>query len=147
MTQTATVRRLMPQHRVELSIMRQSACGHDCSKCGAGCSMMTPQEVLVVADDPVGVQPGDTVTVESSTGKMMKAAVVVYAVPLVLFFALYVILDTLGAEESVSTAGAILGFVLGILGAVFYSRREKERREIQFTVTGIKEREVPSSGM
>ena len=67
----------MPQHRVELSIMRQSACGHDCSKCGAGCSMMTPQEVLVVADDPVGVQPGDTVTVESSTGKMMKAAVVV----------------------------------------------------------------------
>ena len=137
----------MPQHRVELSIMRQSACGHDCSKCGAGCSMMTPQEVLVVADDPVGVQPGDTVTVESSTGKMMKAAVVVYAVPLVLFFALYVILDTLGAEESVSTAGAILGFVLGILGAVFYSRREKERREIQFTVTGIKEREVPSSGM
>ena len=109
--------------------------------------MMTPQEVLVVADDPVGVQPGDTVTVESSTGKMMKAAVVVYAVPLVLFFALYVILDTLGAEESVSTAGAILGFVLGILGAEFYSRREKERREIQFTVTGIKEREVPSSGM
>ena len=147
MTQTATVRRLMSQHRVELSIMRQSACGHDCSKCGAGCSMMTPQEVLVVADDPVGVQPGDTVTVESSTGKMMKAAVVVYAVPLVLFFALYVILDTLGAGESVSTAGAILGFVLGILGAVFYSRREKERREIQFTVTGIKEREVPSSGM
>ena len=147
MTQTATVRRLMPQHRVELSIMRQSACGHDCSKCGAGCSMMTPQEVLVVADDPVGVQPGDTVTVESSTGKMMKAAVVVYAIPLVLFFALYFILDALGTGESVSTAGAILGFVLGILGAVFYSRREKKRREIQFTVVGIKGSEVPSSDM
>ena len=147
MTQTATVRRLMPQNRVELSILRQSACGHDCSKCGAGCSMMTPQEVLVVADDPVGVRPGDTVTVESSTGRMMQAAAVVYAVPLVLFFALYLILDAAGAGGTASTLGAVAGFTAGILCAVWYSRREKKRRKIRFTVTGIKGSEVPSSGM
>ena len=139
MEQTATVRRVMPKHKVELSIIRQSACGHDCSKCGGGCSlMMAPQEMLVVADDPVGVKPGDTVTVESSTQKMMKAAAVGYVIPLVLFFVLYLGLDAAGAGETACIVGSILGFAAGIVGAVFYNRMEKKRHEIQFTVTAVK---------
>ena len=76
MTQTAMVRRILPQNRVELSIMRESACGHDCSSCG-GCSMSEKREVTVIANDPIGAHPGDSVIVESSSKRLLGIAALV----------------------------------------------------------------------
>ena len=137
MTQNATVRRVLPRHRVELAIQRESACGHDCSSCG-GCSMGEKREVVVLADDPCGAKPGDVVTVESSTGAMMKIAAIVYGLPVVLFFALYLLLSAVNAGETVSTAGAVIGFAAGILVAILCNRREKRKGTVRFTVTAIK---------
>ena len=50
MVQTAKVTRLLPDGRAEVSVKRQSACGHDCSKCGGGCSeLMVSSTVAVIA--------------------------------------------------------------------------------------------------
>lgn len=138
MTQSATVRRILPRHRVELAIQRESACGHDCSSCG-GCSMGERREVIVLADDPIGAKKGDTVTVESSTRTMMKIAGIVYGLPVLLFFVLYLLLDGFNAGETVSTIGAVCGFVAGIIVAVLYNRHEKRKGTVQFTVISVKE--------
>jgi sigma-E factor negative regulatory protein RseC len=100
--------------------------------------MSGKQEVLVAADDPLGAQKGDTVVVESSSRQLLGIAALVYLLPLVLFFAGYFLGGALGWGEAGSVTAAAAGFLLGILAAVLYSRREKKRGDVLFTVTSIK---------
>ena len=65
MVQTAKVTRVLSDGRAEVAVKRQSACGHDCSKCGGGCSeLMVSSTVAVIAANPVRAMPGDMVTVD-----------------------------------------------------------------------------------
>ena len=61
MEQTVRVRRLLPEGRVEVVHIRQSACSGDCHKC-SGCG--AAQETLIFeAENPIGAQVGDKVIV------------------------------------------------------------------------------------
>ena len=116
MIQTAKVTKVFPDGRAEVAVKRQSACGHDCSKCGGGCSeLMVSSTVAVMAANPVRAMPGDMVRVESSTGGILKAAVVVYLVPFLLFFLGYFICAGLGLSGGVSAAAGGVGFAVGVL--------------------------------
>ena len=107
MIQTAKVTKVFPDGRAEVAVKRQSACGHDCSKCGGGCSeLMVSSTVAVMAANPVRAMPGDMVRVESSTGGILKAAV-----------------------------GG--GFALGGLLAVMLDRKFRRNRSITFWITAI----------
>ena len=58
MVQTAKVTRVLADGRAEVAVKRQSACGHDCSKCGGGCSeLMVSSTVAVIAANPVRAMP------------------------------------------------------------------------------------------
>ena len=114
MQQTATVTKLLSGNQAELTVHRQTACGHDCSKCGGGCSeLMVSSTVAVVAENPVRAMPGDRVTVESSTGGVLKAAALVYLAPFALFFLGYFLTAALGMTEGVSAACGGIGFAAG----------------------------------
>ena len=138
MIQTAKVTRLLPDGRAEVSVKRQSACGHDCSKCGGGCSeLMVSSTVAVTAANPVRAMPGDMVRVESDTGTVLGAAVVVYLVPFLLFFAGYFIAALLGAGSGICGTAGVLGFALGLCLAVLQDRRMRKRKAISFRITAI----------
>ena len=138
MIQTAKVTKVFPDGRAEVAVKRQSACGHDCSKCGGGCSeLMVSSTVTVTASNPVRAMPGDTVRVESSTGGVLKAAVVVYLVPFLLFFLGYFVCAAAGLGGGVSAAAGCLGFVLGVLLAILTDRRVRRERAITFHITAI----------
>ena len=100
--------------------------------------MSEKREVLVVANDPLGTKTGDTVVVESSTQKLLGIAAVVYLLPLVLFFIGYFLMKNWGMSEGISSVTAVLGFVLGILAAVAFNRREKKKGNVVFTITSVK---------
>ena len=128
MVQTAKVTRVLADGRAEVAVKRQSACGHDCSKCGGGCSeLMVSSTVAVIAANPVRAMPGDMVTVESSTSRVLGAAVIVYLVPFLLFFAGYFL----------SAAVGVAGFALGLLLAVLWDRRVRRQQAISFCITAI----------
>ena len=136
--QKAKVTKLLPNGRAEVAVKRQSACGHDCSKCGGGCSeLMVSSTVAVVAANPLKAMPGDMVTVESSTGGILGAAVVVYLVPFLLFFAGYFLTAMAGMGEGVSASVGVLGFVVGMVQAVLLDRRVRKSRSISFMITEI----------
>ena len=138
MVQTAKVTRLIDHSRAEVAVKRQSACGHDCSQCGGGCSeLMVSPTVAVVAENLVHAMPGDTVTVESSTQKILGAAVVVYLVPFLLFFVGYFLCGALSLAEGISIAVGVAGFVLGVLLAVLADRRTRRKKGITFRITAI----------
>ena len=138
MIQTAKVTRVMDNGTAEVAVKRQSACGHDCSKCGGGCSeLMVSSTVSVVAANPVQAMPGDMVRVESSTGGVLKAAVVVYLVPFILFFLGYFVCAAAQLNGGISAAVGGIGFVVGVLLAVLLDRQVRRDRSITFCITAI----------
>ena len=138
MIQTAKVTRVLENGTAEVSVKRQSACGHDCSKCGGGCSeLMDSSTVSVVAANPVRAMPGDMVRVESSTGGVLKAAVVVYLVPFLLFFLGYFLCAAAQLGGGVSAAVGGCGFAVGVMLAVLLDRQVRRNQSITFCITAI----------
>ena len=138
MIQTAKVTRVLDNGTAEVAVKRQSACGHDCSKCGGGCSeLMVSSTVAVVAANPVRAMPGDMVRVESSTGGVLKAAVVVYLVPFLLFFLGYFLCATAQLGGGVSAAVGGCGFAVGVMLAVLLDRQVRRNQSITFCITAI----------
>ena len=138
MIQTAKVIRILEDGRAEVSVQRQSACGHDCSKCGGGCAELAVLPTVVVkAENPVRAMAGDTVTVESSSHQVLKAAAVVYLVPFLLFFIGYFSGSAGGLGDGIAVIFGIVGFLLGLLCAVALDRHNRKSRGITFRITAI----------
>ncbi len=115
--------------------VRESACSGDCHKC-SGCGA-AKETILLKAQNPIGAARGDLVTVESATGPVLKAAAVLYMLPMVLFFAGYFVGDLLWQR------GALVGclsFVASIILAVFYDRKLGKNDKTIYTITGFVER-------
>ena len=131
MTQLVRVRKLNDDGTAQVIHIRESACSGDCHKC-AGCG--AAQESLILdANNPIGARPGQLVLISSETGPVLKAAVMLYMLPLLLFFAGYLV----GALAL--GLGALVGclaFAAGIALVVVYDRRVLGKRNTVYTITG-----------
>ena len=116
---------------VQVACIRQSACSGDCHKC-SGCGAVE-QTMIFTARNPIGAKPGDLVTVESATGPVLKAAAVLYMLPLVLFIAGYL----LGMRWQLGGLIGGLAFVLSIAIVVAYDRLVMQKRNTVYTVVGF----------
>ena len=134
MTQIATVEKQLNGRYALISVARKSACGHNCEEC-AGCGV-SGAAVRVRARNPIGAAAGQKVVVQSETGSIMKAILLVYLLPLVLFLLGYFLTPTVSVE-GVRYGIAILGFAVGIWGAVRYDRYVRQRGGFQFTITQL----------
>lgn len=132
MIQKAVVKKILDAHHAEIEVQRQSACGHDCAKCG-GCGAPT-ERIQAVADNPVQAGVGDIVTVEGSSKQILGMAAVVYTIPLILFFAFYGICAALHMAEGAAVLVGVLGFALGIWFAIRRNHQMKKSGEIVFTI-------------
>ena len=111
-------------------LQRESACSGDCHKC-SGCGA-AKETLIFTAKNAINASRGDLVKVESATGPVMKAAMVLYVLPLVLFFLGYY-LGTLPGDFG--ALGGCLGFVLGIVLVVVYDRRVVKKSNLGYTIT------------
>ena len=132
MTQIATVERIIDNDHAEISVPRKSACGHDCEEC-AGCGV-SGAAVHAKAVNTIG---GQKVVVESSTKKMLNIVMLVYLIPVVLFMAGYLIMAFLSASVGMQYFVAAVGFVIGIIVAIFYDRRLRDRGGLVFTIVRL----------
>ena len=135
MTQIATVERIIDHNHAIISVPRKSACGHDCEEC-AGCGI-SGTAIRAKAVNTVGATIGQKVVVESSTEKMLGIIALVYITPIVLFFIGYIAMLLLNFSVAVQYTTAIVGFVLGILCAVWYDRRLRDRGGLVFTIVRL----------
>ena len=121
--------------------VRESACSGDCHKC-SGCGA-AKETIVLKAENPVGARRGDLVTLESATGPVLKAATVLYVVPMLLFFVGYFVGDAIFGH------GALVGclsFVAAIVLAVLYDRKIGKNDKIGYIITGFVERSFLNSG-
>ncbi len=112
--------------------IRESACSGDCHKC-SGCGA-AKEAVLFTAVNAIGARRGDLVKVESASGPVLKAAVVLYGIPLVLFFLGYYLGTLTGWSAALV---ACLGFVLGVCLVVLYDRKCVKNEDFDYTITAF----------
>ncbi len=134
MKQIATIEKLLDGGKAQISVARQSACAHDCRDC-AGCGT-TAAPVRAVADNPVGAAVGQKVVVESSSKKLLCIMLVVYMLPIALFFLGYFCSAGMVSEGLRYGFGA-LAFCIGVLCSVLYDRSTRKRGSLSFTVVRI----------
>ena len=131
MEQIVRVREVYDDGTAQVLCIRESACSGDCHKC-SGCGA-AKESILLTAVNAIGAGAGDLVTLRSETAPVLKAAAVLYMMPLVLFFAGY------GLAAALNLSGALLGgmaFVLSIVLIVCYDRRMAKKDNTIYTITG-----------
>lgn len=129
MTQTATVTRIIDPSEVELTVARQTACGHSCDGCGR-CAGRT-SALVIRAESGIPVALGDRVEVYSDN-KVLGAAALVYGLPVVLFLLGYLLPSSLTEGWRYLCGG--LGFALGLAGAAVCDRLVKRRAGVAYRV-------------
>lgn len=103
--------------KAQVSIQRHAACG-DCGACHVGKDKMTMEAMVY---NEVGAEVGQLVEVEMQFANVMKASMIAYGIPLVMFIlgavaGFYVLNPLLGYGES-----PVLPFVTGLaLTAISY---------------------------
>lgn len=137
MTQTATVKQLLPDGCAEIVVQRQSACGHDCASCG-GCPSGNAPQVTAAAINSAGARAGDAVLVESESGQVLKLAAVLYLFPFLLLFAGYLLAaGPLGLGEGGSAAVGFGCLLLGLGVSFLLDRRLRRAGTVTFRITEV----------
>lgn len=133
MTQIATVKRKLEPGFVEISVPRKSACGHDCEEC-AGCGM-TGAAIQARASDPIGVETGDKVVVQSETKKLLGVAALVYLLPVIGFLLGYFL--SAGLAEGTRYIIAIAAAAVSFMPSVLYDRYAKRHEVLTYTIVRL----------
>ena len=132
MTQRVKVLSVAGDGTAQVVHVRQSACSGDCHKC-AGCG--AAQETLILtAQNPIGARVGDLVMLNSESAPVLKAAAVLYMLPLVLFF-LGFLAGALLLEQG--AALGCTGFAFGIGVSILYDRMVVRKQKTVYTITGF----------
>ena len=135
MEQLVKVRSCNPDGTAQVVHIRQSACSGDCHKC-SGCGA-AQEELRLTAANPIGAKPGDLVIVESASGPVLAGAAMLYMLPLVLFFAGY-LLGALTWGMAALTGG--IAFALGVGFAAMYDRLVARKRKTEYTIVRLDSR-------
>lgn len=130
MEQLVRVRKVHEDGTATVMHVRESACSGDCHKC-SGCGAAT-EAILLEARNDLGARTGDLVKIESASGPVLKAAMVMYMVPMILFFSGYAIGDALW---NLGALVGCLGFVISIALVVLYDRKVVKKQETTYIIT------------
>lgn len=133
MTQTAVVKRILSAEIAEISLMRQMECGLNCKSC-EGCPQKPADELLALAENPVGADVGDVVTVRPNTGGAVGAAALVWLLPCLSLVLGYLVAEWLGASQGIGIVSAFAGLAAGFLPAVLVNRAAVKRNQPEFSI-------------
>lgn len=128
MYQTGIVEELS-KDMAKIRIQRSTACGETCASCG----MCPAKDMVISALNKPNAKVGDTVSVYLSDAKILKAAFLVYIIPIIMLVIGYAIgIKWYGSEN----AGILFGFVALIVSFVlicFLDRYLKRKFEPSIT--------------
>ena len=97
------------ENQAVVLVNRVSACGENCAHCKGGC---TPTKAYAKAENAVLAEIGDTVKIETETSKVIKAAVILYFIPLFLSIISACIAYAFGAKTGLIVLSAVLVFIV-----------------------------------
>lgn len=92
------------------------------------------ERLLFSAENPICAAEGDLVWVSASSRAVLLSAVILYMIPVVLFFVGYWVGLTCGFGAELTACAA---FAIGIVIAIIYDRKILSRKKVSYTITGF----------
>ncbi len=135
MVQNAIVKKIVGEGVAQVSLLRQMECGLHCDGACAGCTAKPPQEILALAANGIGAQPGDFVEVEPASVGNISISAAVFLLPcltLGLGYGLGVSLLHLSEMAALLTAAA--GLAVGFVPAYLMDRAIRKRQAPEFNI-------------
>lgn len=108
-------------NRAVVAVKRESACGGNCGNCG-GCK---DSSLVVRVKNEKGAKTGDTVVLSMPAGRLLKAAFLVYLVPIFLMLAAYLICFEATAVLWLSAIVSLVVLAGSFAGLKLWDRRVK----------------------
>ena len=135
MIQNAIVKKTVGQGVVQVSLLRQMECGLHCDGACEGCSQKPKEEILALASNPIGAQPGDRVEVEPAIGHNIGTPVLVFLLPCVGLGAGYVVgQSALQLGDVAALATAVVGLAVGFVPAFLLNRAMPRSKAPEFQI-------------
>lgn len=131
MEQNVKVCRTFENGTAEVIRIRESACSGDCHKC-SGCGAQK-ETMVITAHNAIGAKVGDMVVIESATGPVLQAAVMLYILPVVLFLTGYLLGEHIWSKGPLV---GIIGVVVGLVLVKLYDRHLQKKKDPIYTITG-----------
>ncbi len=122
--------------QITVLVARQSMCGENCASCKGGC-MPSTQQVHAVNQTGEALFVGDSVLLETETGKVLGASAAVYLVPLVCLFASYYIAQSFTESELVCALLAVAALFISLFGMRLLDRAVHKNRTLLVQITEI----------
>jgi len=113
------------------TVLLEKARTQACSSCGSknSCSVSQSDKIVTIQAlrNDVDVEPGDTVEIETGKLSATRVAMIVYGIPLVVFLAVLIVVNTFLKSEglAVGLAFASVAVVYGIIS--IYDRRNRQK--------------------
>jgi sigma-E factor negative regulatory protein RseC len=138
MTQTAVVKNVYENGLAEVLVSRTSACGHECSGGSGACSgcLFEVKPLSVKARNTVGACVGERVVIETGTGSVLSAAILVYLLPLAFLVAALILASVAGAQEASVVLSGVLSFALGCAASVIINKGIRKDRPLEYIIIG-----------
>lgn len=140
MEQQGYIIEIVDSKTAKLKMERHSAC----AACGKCASTSEKQDVIVEVDNSIGARVGDRVSVNMESMNVLKAAAIVYILPLIGLIggtiATYYILQAIGSinnSELISGAVGLTLMLLTFLILKFNDKKFRDSREYIPIVTKI----------
>lgn len=137
MTQNATVTKLLDGRMAEVLVTRLTACGGSCS--GSCETCMMSGEMKVNAYNRVHARPGQKVVIESQSGPVYKAILLVYLLPVLLMIAGYAVGAAAGLTEKLCVLCCFGGLLLGAALIVLINKIKSPVSGLSYTICRIVE--------
>ena len=129
MEQQGYIIEVVDRKTAKLKMQRHSACA-SCGKCA---TTSEKKDIIVEVDNTIGAQVGDKVKVNMETVNVLKAAAIVYIVPLVALLVgtigTYFVLDLLKINTNIETISGAIGLVSMLISFLILKMNDKKFRD------------------
>lgn len=136
MTQVAVVKRVFEDNSAEVCVTRQTACGRNCTSC-EGC--MLSGEIVAIAANDAGAEPGQRVIISSESGKVFSAVFLVYLLPVFLFIIGYALSGLAGYSENTCILISFLTLIFSAAIIILFNRRINRKGGVTYSIVRILE--------
>ena len=129
MEQQGYIIEVVDRKTAKLKMQRHSACA-SCGKCA---TTSEKKDIIVEVDNTIGAQVGDKVKVNMETVNVLKAAVIVYIVPLLALLigtiGTYFVLDLLKISANIEAISGAIGLVSMLISFLILKMNDKKFRD------------------
>lgn len=129
MNQQGYIIEIVDNITAKLKLKRHSACA-SCGKCA---TTSEEKDIIVEVDNTIGAKVGDRVEVNMETINVLKAAFIVYTIPLIALLigtvGTFYILNAINFNRNIEIISAIVGLIFTIIVFLILKKNDKKFRD------------------